>query len=97
MNKVIISVHVAKTAGTSFAVWLESVFGSGQIVRDNADRPIDPKSEMNVDPAGFLSRDGSARKLPREPWPCMATSGRKNTSGLRTPSVSRFYVILSNV
>src|ERR1700704_5394619 len=65
MNKVIISVHVPKTAGVSFAIWLESVFGSGQIVRDNADRPIDPKSEMNVDPAGFLSRNGAARQLPK--------------------------------
>jgi Sulfotransferase family len=64
MNKVIISVHVPKTAGTSFAVWLESVFASGQLVRDYADRPIDPKSEMNIDPAGFLSRYGAARKLP---------------------------------
>jgi Sulfotransferase family len=65
MKKVIVSVHVPKTAGMSFAVWLESVFGSGQIVRDNADRPIDPKSEMNVDPAGFLSRHGAARQLPK--------------------------------
>ncbi len=65
MKKAIISVHVPKTAGTSFAVWLESVFGSCQIVRDNADRPIDPKSEMNVDPAGFLSRCGAARRLPK--------------------------------
>jgi hypothetical protein len=64
MNKVIISVHVPKTAGTSFAVWLESVFGSGQLVRDYADRPIDSKSEMNVDPAGFLARHGAARRLP---------------------------------
>jgi hypothetical protein len=64
MNKAIISVHVPKTAGTSFAVWLESVFSSGQLVRDYADRPIDPKSEMNIDPAGFLSRYGAARKLP---------------------------------
>jgi hypothetical protein len=56
MNKGIISVHVPKTAGTSFAVWLESVFGSGQLVRDYADRPIGPKSEMNVDPTEFLSR-----------------------------------------
>lgn len=66
MNKAIISVHVPKTAGTSFAVWLESAFGSGQLVRDYADRPIDPQSEMNVDPAGFLSRHGAARKLPNE-------------------------------
>jgi len=65
MNKAIISVHVPKTAGTSFAVWLESVFGSGQLVRDYDDRPIDPKSEMNVDPTGFLSRYGAARKLPK--------------------------------
>jgi hypothetical protein len=65
MTEVIISVHAPKTAGRSFAVWLESVFGSGQIVRDNADRPIDPKSEMNVDPAGFLSRYGAARQLPK--------------------------------
>ena len=65
MNKVIISVHVPKTADTSFAVWLESVFGGGQLVRDYADRPIDPKSEMNVDPAGFLSRYGTARQLPK--------------------------------
>lgn len=64
MNKVIISVHVPKTAGMSFAVWLESVFGSRKIVRDYADRPIDPKSEMNVDPAGFLSRNGASRRLP---------------------------------
>lgn len=64
MNKVIISVHVPKTAGTSFAVWLGSVFGNGQLVRDYADRPIDPKSEMNVDPAGFLARYGAARRLP---------------------------------
>jgi Sulfotransferase family len=64
MNKVIISAHVPKTAGTSFAVWLESVFGSGQLVRDYGDRPIDPKSEMNVDPTGFLSRYGAARRLP---------------------------------
>jgi hypothetical protein len=64
MNQVIISVHVPKAAGTSFAVWLESVFGSGQLVRDYADRPIDPKSEMNVDPTGFLSRHGAARRLP---------------------------------
>jgi Sulfotransferase family len=63
MNKVIISVHVPKTAGTSFAVWLESVFGSDHLVRDYADRPIDPKSEMNVDPTGFLSRYGAARRL----------------------------------
>ncbi|MGH6794399.1 MAG: hypothetical protein ACREDD_00210 [Methylocella sp.] len=64
MNKAIISVHVPKTAGMSFAVWLESVFGTGQIARDYADRPIDPTSEMNVDPAGFLSRHGAARELP---------------------------------
>ncbi|MGB6326192.1 MAG: sulfotransferase family 2 domain-containing protein [Methylocella sp.] len=64
MNKAIISVHVPRTAGTSFAGWLESVVGSGRIVRDYADRPIDPKSEMNVDPAGFLSRHGAARQLP---------------------------------
>jgi hypothetical protein len=65
MKKSIISVHVPKTAGMSFAVWLESVFGSGQIVRDYGhDRPIDPKSEMHVDPAGFLSRHGAARELP---------------------------------
>jgi hypothetical protein len=63
MKKIIISVHVPKTAGRSFAVWLESVFGSGPIVRDNTDRPIDPKSEMNIDPAGFLSRHGAAREL----------------------------------
>src|ERR1700730_559078 len=66
MKKVIISVHVPKTAGMSFAVWLESIFGCGRIVRDNADRPIDPKSEMNVDPARFLSRYGAARELPEE-------------------------------
>jgi hypothetical protein len=65
MNKSIISVHVPKTAGMSFAVWLESVFGSGQIVRDYGDRVINPKSEMNVDTAGFLSRHGAARQLPQ--------------------------------
>jgi hypothetical protein len=64
MNKAIISVHVPKAAGTSFVIWLESVFGNGQLRLDYADRPIDPKSEMNVDPAGFLSRYGAARRLP---------------------------------
>ncbi|MGQ0445337.1 MAG: hypothetical protein ACT4O2_09485 [Beijerinckiaceae bacterium] len=64
MKKAIISVHVPKTAGMSFAVWLESVYGSGQVMRDYADRPIDPNSAMNVDPAGFLSRHGAARELP---------------------------------
>ncbi|MGH6839118.1 MAG: sulfotransferase family 2 domain-containing protein [Methylocella sp.] len=63
MNKAIISVHVPKTAGSSFLVWLESIFGSDQIVRD-ADRPTDPNSEMNVDPARVLSRYAAARKLP---------------------------------
>ena len=39
-------------------------FGNGQLRLDYADRPIDPNSEMNVDPAGFLSRYGAARRLP---------------------------------
>jgi hypothetical protein len=63
LSRPVVSVHVPKTAGKSFSVWLESVFGPSRITRDYDDRPIDPMSPMNVDPEGFLSQHGTARQL----------------------------------
>jgi hypothetical protein len=97
MRKIIISVHVPKTVGRSFAVWLESVFGSGPIMRDNADRPIDPKSEMNIDPAGFLSRHGAARELPKGAQVVHGHFWAKKYERTENAVRIRFSVILSNV
>jgi hypothetical protein len=43
----LISVHVPKTAGTSFWKVLEQIYGKENIYADYSDKPLDPASPFN--------------------------------------------------
>jgi hypothetical protein len=61
----VVSVHVPKTAGSTFRLWLATAFPcEGSLFLDYLDRPVDPLSHMNLDPKGFLVRQGK-RRLPK--------------------------------
>lgn len=51
----LIAVHVSKTAGASFRLWLEGVYGAENIFRDYVDKLTDPSSPMHRDRACFLA------------------------------------------
>lgn len=52
----LIFVHVPKTGGNSIRASIEDKFSAPKVLRDYTDRPDDPSSPMNIDPAGFLTR-----------------------------------------
>ncbi len=52
----LISVHVPKCAGRSFALALERAYGPRAVYLDYGDRPLDPGSPMNVDPERFFAQ-----------------------------------------
>lgn len=64
LERPLVSVHVPKSAGTSFRAWLESAFSPGRVLYDYGDRPLDPAAAMNVDPAAFLAEQSTRMSLP---------------------------------
>jgi hypothetical protein len=57
----LIFVHVPKTGGNSVRSSIEDKFSTSKVLRDYSDRPDDPSSPMNIDPAGFLARSALSR------------------------------------
>jgi hypothetical protein len=53
----LVSVHVAKTGGTSIGAALQRTFGE-RFVQDYADDPANPLSARNLDPIGHLGDPG---------------------------------------
>ncbi len=51
----VISVHVPKTAGSTFGKLLETVYGAERIVLDYQDLPMNPLSRYHVDHEGWKS------------------------------------------
>jgi hypothetical protein len=54
MGKKIISVHVPKTAGTSFRHILFSAYGKDSVLEDYAEDPVNPCSIASMDPGAYL-------------------------------------------
>jgi hypothetical protein len=51
----LISIHVPKSAGSSFRFALKEAYGPERVFEDYADRLGDPTSAMNLDPDGFFA------------------------------------------
>ena len=65
----IVSIHVPKTAGTSFRRTLEAAYGAAAVLLDYADDPADPCGQRTLDPERYRERvtheplDGRARVI----------------------------------
>src|ERR1700730_9044663 len=55
-TNMVISVHFPKASGSSFREQLKSWYGSEAVLADNSDDPVDPCSQLNLDPEGYLRR-----------------------------------------
>lgn len=55
----IISVHLPKTAGTTFLYLLRQALGFDAVIADYTDDPCDPNSPRNLDPAGYFANPAS--------------------------------------
>lgn len=60
----LISAHIPKTGGTSFGEALRRAYSAEQIFLDYTDRPLEPLSLMNIDPARFLETREAALEAP---------------------------------
>ncbi|OGS99145.1 MAG: hypothetical protein A3F73_03750 [Gallionellales bacterium RIFCSPLOWO2_12_FULL_59_22] len=67
--RTIVSVHLPKTAGTTFLHLLRGSLGNGSVLPDYMDDPCDPNSPRNLDPAGYFARQ------PGLPDGCLAVHG----------------------
>lgn len=55
-ERIILSVHLPRTAGTTLLQILRRALGEKMVVADYADDPCDPDSPRNLDPDGYFSR-----------------------------------------
>jgi hypothetical protein len=53
MQRILISVHYPKSAGTSLVRSLQAALGEDRVLLDYADNPADPGSRFRLDPVGF--------------------------------------------
>lgn len=54
--RTIVSVHLPKTAGTTFLHLLSTALGDGSVLADYGEDPCDPNSPRNLDPTGYFAR-----------------------------------------
>ncbi|WP_419569506.1 hypothetical protein [Rheinheimera sp.] len=59
----IVSVHVPKCAGTSLKMWYQQQFVDNRVLWDYSDLPMQPCSQTNMDPDGFLQRISTQRDV----------------------------------
>lgn len=55
-HRTLLSVHLPRTAGTTFLHVLRRTLGEKTVVTDYADDPSDPASPRNLDPDGYFSK-----------------------------------------
>lgn len=55
-TRVILSVHIPKTGGTTLLHLLQSALGTQAVFTDYADDPSDPCSARNLDPDGYFAK-----------------------------------------
>jgi hypothetical protein len=53
MFDVVVSVHTPKVAGTSFLHQIKKIYGEDNLLLDNNDDPVDPRSTVNIDPVYY--------------------------------------------